>query len=262
VSRSLHAEWTKLRTVPSTGWLLLGTVLATTIVAAAIADGSQPPPCQPDLPCAADIPRLTLFGARVGQVAVVVLAALAVTGEYTTGLVHQTLAATPRRYRALGAKAAVSVAAGMAAGAVAVFCSVVVAAHIFAARGYTEAGGYPSLRPTDPAALRASVGTILYFGLVALLSAGVATVVRDSAAALIVVFTLLFAFPILAATVKDATWARRLHQWSPMDAGLSIQATTDMTRVPLQPWTGLAVLAAWAVGAAMLGALLFRYRDS
>jgi len=65
--------------------------------------------------------------------------------------------------------------------------------QIFAARGYTEAAGYPPLRLTDPAALRASVGTVIYFGLVALLSAGVATVVRDSAAALIAVFTLLFA---------------------------------------------------------------------
>ncbi len=33
--RALHAEWTKLRTVPSTGWLLLGTVLATTTMAPA-----------------------------------------------------------------------------------------------------------------------------------------------------------------------------------------------------------------------------------
>jgi ABC-2 type transport system permease protein len=76
------------------------------------------------------------------------------------------------------------------------------------------------------------------------------------------VFTLLFAFPILAATVNNVTWQRRLHQWSPMDAGLSIQATTDLAHPPLSPWTGLAVLAAWAAGAAMLGALLFRYRDA
>jgi ABC-2 type transport system permease protein len=262
VSRTLRAEWTKLRTVPSTGWLLLATVLATTIVAAAIADGSHPPPCQPGLPCAADTPRLALYGARVGQVAAVVLAVLAVTGEYTAGLIRQTLAATPGRYRALAAKTAVSVAAAMAAGALAVVCSLAVAAQIFAARGYTEASGYPPLRLTDPAALRAAVGTVVYFGLVALLSSGVATVLRDSAAALIAVFALLFAFPILAATVNNVTWQRRLHQWSPMDAGLGIQATTDLAHLPLTPGAGLAVLAAWAAGAAMLGGLLFRYRDA
>lgn len=262
MTRALHAEWTKLRTVPSTGWLLLGTVLATTTVAAAVAAGVHLPPCRPGLPCTADTTSLALYGVRVGQVTVVVLAALAVTGEYATGLVRVTLAATPRRYRALGAKAVVAVAAAMAASVVAVACSIAVAARIFATRGYTESGGYPQLRLTDPATLRASVGTVIYFGLIALLSAGVATVVRDSAAALTAVFTLLFAFPILAATVNSATWQRRLHQWSPMDAGLSIQATTDLTHLPLKPWTGLAVLATWAAGAAILGAVLFRHRDA
>ncbi len=262
MNRAVRAEWTKLRSVPSTRWLLLATVLATTIVAAAIADGAHLPPCQPGLPCTADTPRLSLYGARVGQVAVVVLAVLAVTGEYTAGLVRLTLAVTPRRYVALGAKVAVSVAASAAAGTLAVACSLAAAGRIFAARGYTEASGYPPLRLTDPGTLRASAGTVVYLGLIALLSAGVATVVRDSATALIAVFTVLYAFPILAFTVNDATWQRRLHQWSPMDAGLSIQATTDLAHQPLRPWTGLAVVAAWTAGAATLGALLFRYRDA
>ena len=43
---------------------------------------------------------------------------------------------------------------------------------------------------------------------------------------------------------------------------LNIQATTGLARLPLTPWTGLAVLAAWAAAAAMLGALIFRYRDA
>lgn len=260
--RTLHAEWTKLHTVPSTGWLLVGTVLATTAMAAAVAAGVHLPPCRPGLPCTADTASLALYGTRVGQVTVVVLAALAVTGEYATGLIQVTLAATPRRYRALGAKAAVTVAASMAAGAASVACSIAVAAGIFATRGYTESSGYPQLRLTDPATLRASLGTVIYFGLIALLSAGVATAIRDSAATLTAVFTLLFAFPLFATVVNSATWQRRLHQWSPMDAGLNIQATTNLARLPLQPWTGLAVLAAWAAAAAILGALLFYNRDA
>ena len=54
--------------------------------------------------------------------------------------------------------------------------------------------------------------------------------------------------------VTDATWQRRFHQWSPADAGLNVQATTGLAHLPLTPWTGLTVLAAWALAAAMLGA--------
>ncbi len=260
--RALHAEWTKLRTVPSTGWLLLGTVLATTTIAAAVAAGVHLPVCRPGVPCAADTTSLALYGTRAGQVTAAALAVLAVTGEYATGLIRVTLAATPRRYRVLGAKAAVAVAAAMAAGAAAVASSLAIAAQIFSARGYTESGGYRLIHLTDPASLRASAGTVIYFGLIALLSAGIATVIRDSAAALTAVFTLLFAFPLIAIVVNSPAWQRRLHQWSPMDAGLNIQATTDLTHLPLKPWIGLAVLAAWAASALILGALLFRHRDA
>jgi len=261
VRRALHAEWTKLRTVPSTGWLLLGTIAATAGIGAAIAGSIHLPTCRPGLPCQADTTRLALYGARGGQLTVAVLAVLAVTGEYATGLVHLTLAATPRRYQAFGAKAAATVIAATTAGIGAVTAAVAVDTWIFAARGYTASRGY-GLSLNDPATLRASVGTVIYFGLVALLAVGIAAAVRGGAAALSAVLALLFAFPLAAALVTDTTWQRRLHQWSPADAGLNIQATTGLAHLPLTPWTGLAVLAAWAAAAAMLGALVFRYRDA
>ncbi|HKD96036.1 MAG TPA: ABC transporter permease subunit [Micromonosporaceae bacterium] len=259
--RTVHAEWTKLRTVPSTGWLLAGTVVATVGTAAVIAAGVHLPPCRAGTPCPADTTRLSLAGVRAGQVAVAVLAVLAVTGEYATGLVHVTLAATPRRYRALAAKVVAVAAAAAATGTVAVVGSVLVAARIFAARGYSPSGGYP-LALTDPATARASLGTVCYLGLIAVLSAGVAVVVRDGAAALIAVLALLFAFPMATALVSDPAWQRRLHQWSPMDAGLAIQATRDTAHLPVAPWTGLGVALAWAAGATILGAVIFRHRDA
>jgi len=261
VRRALRAEWTKLCTVPSTVWLLAATVVATVGIAATVAAGVHLPACAPGTPCPADTARLSLWGVRAGQVTVAVLAVLAVSGEYATGMVHLTLAATPRRFRALGGKLVAVTVAVTAASAVAVAGSVVVAVRIFAARGYTPSRGYP-LDLTDPATLRAGLGSVFYLGLIALLGAGIAVVVRDGAAALGAVLALLFAFPMATALVSDATWQRRLHQWSPMDAGLAIQATTDLTRLPLAPWTGLGVLAAWAGGAVILGGLAFRHRDA
>jgi ABC-2 type transport system permease protein len=47
-----------------------------------------------------------------------------------------------------------------------------------------------------------------------------------------------------------------------MTAGLYIQATINLRSLPLSPWQGLGVLAAWAAGALLLGGLLLRLRDA
>jgi ABC-2 type transport system permease protein len=47
-----------------------------------------------------------------------------------------------------------------------------------------------------------------------------------------------------------------------MTTGLSIQATVSLSDLPLTPWQGLGVLAAWAAGALIVGALVLRFRDA
>ena len=103
---------------------------------------------------------------------------------------------------------------------------------------------------------------MLYLMLVALLSLGVATAVRNSAAAIGVVLGLLYLFPIVALAASDPAWHRRLQQIGPSTAGLAIQATTDLDDLVLSPWTGLGVLALWAVGWLVLGALVLNRRDA
>jgi hypothetical protein len=97
---------------------------------------------------------------------------------------------------------------------------------------------------------------VRYLGLVGLLGLGVATAIRDSAVAIGVVLGLLYLFPVVAATVANPHWQRRLEQFTPMSAGLSIQATTGLRGLPTSPWAGLGVLAAWAAGAMLAGGLL------
>jgi len=90
----------------------------------------------------------------------------------------------------------------------------------------------------------------------------VAAMVRDSAVAIGTVLGLLYLFPIVASFVGDPAWHRHLDQASPMTAGLYIQATTNLRALPLTPWQGLGVLAAWAAGALLAGGLLLRFRDA
>ena len=73
---------------------------------------------------------------------------------------------------------------------------------------------------------------------------------------------LLYLFPVIAAVAPSPNWQRHLEQIGPMTAGLAIQATTGLRSLPISPWAGLGVLAAWAAGALLAGGLLLQIRDA
>ena len=73
---------------------------------------------------------------------------------------------------------------------------------------------------------------------------------------------LLYLFPIVGAVVSNSHLARHIQQIGPMTAGLAIQATTGLRNLPIGPWAGLGVLAAWAAAALLAGGLLLRLRDA
>ena len=256
---ALRAEWTKLRTLPGTIWLLLG-VVATTITASATVSAALS--CTSSAGCHPDLTKLSLTGTYLGQAVVAIVAVLAVSGEYSTGMIAATLAAVPRRATALAAKAAVVTGVTLAAGTVAVLGSVLAGRLILPGHGYSPANGYPDLSLANPTVLRAAAGTVLYLALVGLLSLGVAAAVREAAVAIGAVLGLLYLFPILAQVAGSATVQRHLEQIGPMTAGLQIQASAGLSRLPIGPWAGLGVLAAWAAAALLAGGLLLRLRDA
>ena len=47
-----------------------------------------------------------------------------------------------------------------------------------------------------------------------------------------------------------------------MTAGMAIQATTGLRSLPIAPWAGLGVLAAWAAVMLLAGGWLLRMRDA
>jgi len=108
--------------------------------------------------------------------------------------------------------------------------------------------------------LRAATGSVLYLALIALLSLGVAAVIRDSAVSIGAVLAILYLFPVVLAFITDPTWQHRLERWTPTSAGLTIQATTGLRNLAISPWGGLGVLAIWAGAALLAGALLLQFR--
>lgn len=258
MSRALHAEWTKLRTAGGTGWLLLATVVLMVGVGVLVTANVD---C-PSAGCAGDPTRISLTGVQVGQAVVAVLGVLAIGGEYGTGMIQVTFAAVPRRLIVLAAKALLVVGGVVPAGAAAVAGSLAAGRVLLTGNGFTPAHGQAAISLGAAPTLRAALGTVLYLVLVALLSLGVATVVRDSATAIGTVLGLLYLAPIIASVVSDPHWHKRFERVAPSSAGLAIQATRDLTSLPIGPWAGLGVLALWAAAALGGGALLLRLRDA
>ncbi len=258
MKEALHAEWTKQRTVAVTGWLLLAAAAATGALSAITAAAAR---C-PAIGCGQDPARASLTGVQAGQLVLAILAVLTISGEYSTGMIRTTLTATPRRTTVLAAKAITVAGLALVTGAAGVLGSVLAGRLLLPGRGFTAAHGFAPLSLTDGPVLRAAAGSVLYLVLIALLSLGVATAVREPAVAIGLVLGLLFLFPIIAHVAVSEQWQRHLEQAGPMTAGLAIQATTGLSSLPIQPWAGLGVLAAWAAGCLLAGGLVLRLRDA
>ncbi|MET7396662.1 ABC transporter permease [Dactylosporangium sp. NPDC005572] len=234
----VRAEWTKLRTSPGTLALLVGVIVATVGVSAAASACSG-------TGCDADLPKLGLTGVQLGQAVVAILGVLVIGHEYGTGMVRVTLTAMPRRLHVLAAKAAV-LAAVVAVAAVPAVAGAVAVSQL--------------MLPDHNVVLRPAVGSVLYLVLVALLALGTATAFRSAAAAIGTILAVLYALPIVLAVVTDEEWRDRLRRMGPSTAGLAVQATT--ADAVTGPWKGLGVLALWALGALLVGAVLLHRRDA
>jgi ABC-2 type transport system permease protein len=263
MARAVLMEWTKMRTVRSTGWLVLGAVALTVALGALTSWAADLDNCPPEEPrCPQDTVRLSLAGAYLGQIAVVVLGVLAMSGEYGTTLIRTTLATCPRRWQVFTAKAAVVTALVLAASLLGALGSLLAARTFLPDHGFVPSAGYPLMSLSDEPTFRAYLGTVLYLWLVALLGLGVAAAVRHTPGALTTVFALLFVPAVIVPLMNDPEWREWTEKLAPMTAGLKVQVTVDLNTQPIGPWEGLAVLAAYAAGALAIGLAVFTLRDA
>ncbi|MGO9341015.1 MAG: ABC transporter permease [Acidimicrobiales bacterium] len=253
---ALRAEWTKLSTSPSTAWILLAIVVLTAglgaLVTATIhvSDGSGEDPS-----------KISLTGVDLGQAIVAVFGVLVIAEEFGTRMIRTTFAAIPRRMTVLATKAVNITVLIAVASAIGVAGSLLAGRLLLSHAGLGPANGYPLVSLGNGSTLRAAAGSVIYLVLVALLALGVAAAVRDTAVSIGVVLALLYLFPIVAATVQGP-WRRHLEQIGPMTAGMSIQSTTGLSNLPISPWAGLGVVAAWSAGALLIGGFALQVRNS
>lgn len=105
----LAAEWIKLWSVRSTYLALAAAAVATPVVSLGVAQAnvSYIRSGQPHGPDQIDAMATSFRGIAIAQLIIGVLGALTITGEFSSGLIRSTFAATPQRGTVLAAKATV-----------------------------------------------------------------------------------------------------------------------------------------------------------
>jgi ABC-type transport system involved in multi-copper enzyme maturation permease subunit len=209
-----------------------------------------------------------LLGTFVGLIAVIVVATMFMTAEYRRGLIRTTLAASPGRGRVLAAKAVVIGLAAFVTGLVAA------AGTVLAATQMAHADGYALWPVTWPAELRLIAGTAALVAGTAVLTLAVGTMVRRSAAAvMIAIVAIVVPFFVAVTSAVPASIGDWLLRITPAAAFAVEQSTPRYHQViaiyqpmdgfyPLAPWAGIAVLCGWAALALAAAAWLLRRRDA
>ena len=249
-ARVIRSEWTKLRTVPSTAWSLLAAVALIVGVGALYALlRVTRPPTDPAAVAGFDPTAVSLTGVQLAELAVGILGVLLVAGEYATGTIRATFAAVPRRLPVLWGKAVVVGLATLVLCLPAALAAFLVGQSILSGEGL-------DIALSEPGVARAVLGSALYLSAVGLLGLGLGALLRSTAAAVAVLFGVLFG-PQLLAGLLPAAWSDRIYPYLPVPAGVAVTAVQP-DPAALAPWSGFALfclyvavvlaLAAWRLG--------------
>ena len=250
--RAAAAEWIKLRTVRSTAYALGVAVLGLVVMAAGAAVGALVDDSAPRDGSGVGPLGGSLAGIPLAEIAVAVLGVLAVSGEYGSGLIRVTLAAAPRRWPVVVAKAVVVAGAVFVAGLVAVAVAFVATTQVLATEDIPT-----SL--TAPGALRALLAGPVYLAGIGALGVGIGWLMRSTAGALAVLFVVLHVLPVVG-FVLPAEVAGVVVPLLPGNAGNAMLQLAPSGL--LAPGAGLAVFAAYVAATLSAAALVLRHRDA
>jgi ABC-2 type transport system permease protein len=244
-------EWRKLRTVRST-WYIVA-FFAVSMIGLAMVVLSHEGYAQMSAADRAsfDPAHDCFIGLVLGQLLTGTLGVLAITAEFSSGMIRATFAAAPRRPLVLAAKAAVLGAVTLAAGEMTAFVA------FFAGQAALQAPA-PHATLGEPGVLRAVLVAGAYPALIALIGLGIGAVIRHTAGAICALVGVLFVLPLLFITpsLQNAGQNFLPH---PM-----VNALTSVTPVPdtLPPGVIFALLCGYAVAALVVGAWALTRRDA
>jgi ABC-2 type transport system permease protein len=258
VSRFRHlitAELTKIRTIRPTVWAVLLTPLICICLGYAVSLSLRD--SFPGLPAQQrrDFDPLfaTFYSVSIGQLALVVFGVTVVGSEYTSGTIAASLTAVPRRGLFYAAKVAAGLLVAAATAVVSVTGTFLAAQQ--ALGPYRTSAGAPGTWP-------AAAGACLYLTLICALAMGVTAITRSPALALGIMVPLLF---LGSQGLGNVPGLKTVIDYLPDQAGAVIMHLSGppggrFSR-PFGPWTGMAIMLAWAVTAVACGYLMLARTD-
>ena len=259
---ALRSEFTKIRSLRSTYWTLAALIVISVGIGALFSFGHVQNLHQlqgtPMYAGAADSARhnavpISLFGLLIGQLVIVVLGALTITSEYSTGMIRTSLSVLPKRNTFFAAKAVVFTTIALVVGEVTSFASFLVGQAILSSQHVNASLGQPGV-------LRAVVGGGLFLAVCGLLSYGIGALLRHTAGAITTSIGLLFVAYILSGFLPS-NWAVHVDKWIPFNAGAAIWEQVSGQHM-FAPWTGFAVFCCYAAVTIAGGLILFRKRNA
>ena len=248
--RALHSEWIKLSTVRSTWWSI-GIVAVLTIgIALLVATASDMPGFEPIQAVVSPFQFTMLLAGILG--------AIAVTGEYSSGMIRSTLGANPMRGSVLAAKAIV-VAVFMFISSLLIFLVAALAVTpIFAGRDISFGWDVPA-DSTLPI-LAASISMAVF----SLIGVAFGFLIRSGAGAIAATVGLLFVLPIVATLFTGVgegwEWIADVSARLPMTAAQS--AILPQSDWGLSVFDSYVTLAAWAAAGMLASWAALRTRDA
>jgi hypothetical protein len=246
-------EWQKLRTVRST-WYIVAIFAAGLIGLAMLAAGHQNYAQMSAAGRASFDPTYDAFlGLVPGQLLLGILGVLAITTEFSSGMIRATFAAAPRRPLVLAAKAAVLGAVTLAAGEISAF------AAFFAAQAVLTAPA-PHAALGQPGVLRAVVMAGAYPALIAVIGLGIGAVVRHTAGAICALVGVLFVLPLLFTTLSTSI-QNASQNFLPHPMANSLTAVKPLAHT-LSPGLVFGLLCVYAIAALAAGACALTGRDA
>jgi ABC-2 type transport system permease protein len=247
-------EWLKLRSVRSTWWTLLVFAAGMIGLAVLVMIHQRWATMSAADRASFDPTNDSYAGLAIGQLALGVLGVLAVTSEFSSGMIRATFAAAPRRPLVLAAKAAIVAAVALVAGEILAFVAFGVGEAVLKSPAPHAALGQPGV-------LRAVLMAGAYPALIALIGLGLGALIRHTAGAISAVVGVLFVLPLILVPLGTSI-QNSAGQFMPMLLAENSLTAVKPVAHSLSPGVGFALLCGYAAVALAVGSWALARRDA
>jgi hypothetical protein len=197
---------------------------------------------------------IALAGVNLSQLAIAVLGALVITGEYSTGMIRASFAAVPKRLPVLWAKTAVF-------GLVTLLLMVgPVLIAFFASQAILSRHHILQVSFSHPGVARSVIGGAVYLMLVGIFALGIGAIVRNTAGAIATFAGIFFVIPPLM-NILPSSWNDAISKYLPSEAGRQLFSLTHDSN-SLSPAAGGLLFVGYCALTLAIAAVLLVRRDT